>query len=759
MRISRITTYSTRNDIQNTKPSPKSENTVTNTISYNPVAYRDFNINFSGRLWRTPENFFSCKFNQDNMPLTMKEYLEADYEDRQKMPPAQMLALVFEDVKNAKSLEEVKQLYPEEPLFANLSDTPDRKAKTGTLAYIDLFKEDGKSLFKNGKDNLGLYLLQKIYTEGKTLKEINTDFKKDISVHYAGIEELDYKDLHAFGIRFPNNSFWKSLTATREEFPYKYNPRTAITHRTASNTGRTTTQQQNPHSVKQREKGKFADIKDWEIDKLTDAMIKGNGSKTETEKQLKKRNVQNKDAQSFVSKYLGEINSVVMEKLHISPDMKDFFENYDGLSKNQKEKFEEYMKNPYINELRSKVMSSTIRFFFDVYGVDGNNEEFQELLDYAHNIKPNRLAREAEHNRLQEEYERELGIFDEPEKAEEAINSIPDANDFDKDEKLLDYQKLLDEAKKGYDVGSYEFDTDQGKVVILSNLQEAFQQNLQNETKIMPKGFGNKFIDFMRQNPEVDEPYILTTLLNAQGINLPKDDRLISQDEAETKTVQFYQDFTDKFPIESRAAQQAVTDAFIELTKDEITPALFRLGIFEFNPLMQTLPDKSKDFITNKASLINERYNEYKRPLSAAEINKVAIEILELLKKYDPKKTIIKSPTPFEGFQHLFYAIKLALDNDKNQKSSFKKDLSNYLKEYGGAARFLLDKNIPEMLRTAKMEQLLCSYAMDKPGILFTFASLNINSMLYLKHYNYEMYKFLTKNVLPTLPFLPNKKV
>ena len=90
--------------------------------AFNPPDYRDFNINFSARLFRTPANFYAQPFNRNGMPDTMKSYLFEDYEDRQNMPPAQMLKLVFSDINNAKSLEHVKKLYPEEPLFDKLID-------------------------------------------------------------------------------------------------------------------------------------------------------------------------------------------------------------------------------------------------------------------------------------------------------------------------------------------------------------------------------------------------------------------------------------------------------------------------------------------------------------------------------------------------------------------------------------------------------------------------------------------------------------
>uniref|UniRef100_UPI004026B13F hypothetical protein n=1 Tax=Candidatus Stercorousia sp. TaxID=3048886 RepID=UPI004026B13F len=141
---------------QDNKNSNKSlGNNSSNKYSYNPISYRDYGISFTARLFRTPANFFEQDFNRNGMPETMKNYLFDDYEDRQNMPPAQMMRLVFDDINETKSLEQVKRIYPKEPLFSNLRDIPNKNARTGVIAEIELMKQDDKSLFKNGQDNLG----------------------------------------------------------------------------------------------------------------------------------------------------------------------------------------------------------------------------------------------------------------------------------------------------------------------------------------------------------------------------------------------------------------------------------------------------------------------------------------------------------------------------------------------------------------------------------------------------------------------------
>lgn len=685
----------------NSKPAVQDE--------YNPVAYRDYNVNFTARLFRTPANFYAQPFNRNGMPETMKEYLFEDYEDRQNMPPAQMLKVVFSDVNEAESLGEVKELYKDEPLFKNLTDTPTRKARAGVLAEIDLMKDDNISLFKDGNDNLGMYLLKKIYQEGKTLKEINVDFEKDISPEYKGLSPIQYETLSAYGIKFPNIAFWKSLTATREEFPYEYKPRKASVSRVKVET-HSAEPKISPARTQIAEKKKFDKVKDWEINKLSDALIKGNGSKKETEKLIRKQNIKDNDTLSFVAKYMGEINSIVIEKLHISEDMRDYFENYEDLTKNQREKFESYMKNPEINERRSKVMTSTIRLFFDLYGADGNNEDFQELLDYAHNIRPERLRKQKEHDLLQEEYERELGIFDEEVNTPKPEVVKPDSVD------NLDYRKVLDEVTKDYDVNVYEFDTPDGKVTIVSNLQESLVENFEYNTRMLPKSFSKAFVSFVKDNPNVTEPYILTTLLNAKGIKLPDDERLMPLKDAEDTTLLLFQEFTDKYPNINRAAKQAMVDAFVKLGGKEITPALLRLGVFEFSELFDSLNDKSKKIILDYSRVINEKYNEYKRPLSDYEVHRAVSVISSLLKKYDVNNSIIDEKSPFADVKDIISRLSRALNNssDSVYKTYFVKEMSRYLHKYGGSIRFIFDKNVPEPLKIAKVEEFLCNHIYEE---------------------------------------------
>ncbi len=683
---------------------------------YKPIAYRDYNINFTARLFRTPANFYAQPFNREGMPDTMKEYLFEDYEDRQNMPPAQMLKIVFNDIKETDSLEEARKLYKDEPLFSNLTDIPNRKSRTGVLAEIDLMKDDNIPLFKDGSDNLGMYLLRKIYQEGKTLKEINTDFSKDISMEYQGLSPIQYDTISAYGIKYPNNSFWKSLTATREEFPYEYKPRKVNASRFDKEMTTPAMQKLQSEHKPVSEKKKFNNVKDWEIDKLAKAFIKGRGSKSATKKELKNTNIRDEDSLNFVSRYFSEINSIVMHRLHVSDEMRTYFENYENLSTPQKEKFETYWKNPELNRLQSIVMKETIRLFFNTYGADGNNDDFKELLDYAHNIKSKRLERQQKHDLLQQEYERELGIFDFEEEKKPVAKDIVVADDEEEADGTLEkYQKMFEELKKEYAVDSYSFDTEAGEVIIVSNLKEALKEYLELTTKIMPSAFAKNYMNYMLNNPQVSDSYILSTLLQAKGIKLPNDERLMPEDDAMELTINAYQQYSDKYPVENRAAKQAVVEAFLKLAVDDKSaPMLFRLGIFEFSDLFNSMGKDAKSFILNESKFINDKYYEYKKPLSDYENYRILKIIDTLLFKYNPNKTIIGDNSPFKGLNNVIAKMRETLSESQYHKELFNEEMKKYLFEYGGAARFFLDKKVPEELKMAKFEEFMCNYCYDK---------------------------------------------
>ena len=160
------------------KNNQQSYNEIKHIKYTNIPVYKDYNISFSGR---TPEDFYSQEFNRNNMPDSMKEYLNFNYEERQHIPPEQMMHEVFKYLEIADDFQDVKDIYPNEKLFDSLHEN-NQNNRSSILWEIKVAKQlSDEPLLKDGSNNFGMYLLKKIYLEGKTVKEISKDFyEKDI---------------------------------------------------------------------------------------------------------------------------------------------------------------------------------------------------------------------------------------------------------------------------------------------------------------------------------------------------------------------------------------------------------------------------------------------------------------------------------------------------------------------------------------------------------------------------------------------------
>ena len=118
------------------------------------------------------------------MPDTVKKYLLSDFEHNQEKRPMQLQQEAFSWLPECTTVQDVKDMYPDEALFKDLRTLSDIHPRIGYLNEIKYDKKmpiirTGTEILKSGED-LTLYLLRKIYLEGKELEEINHDFKKAI---------------------------------------------------------------------------------------------------------------------------------------------------------------------------------------------------------------------------------------------------------------------------------------------------------------------------------------------------------------------------------------------------------------------------------------------------------------------------------------------------------------------------------------------------------------------------------------------------
>lgn len=719
-KINFLTTANYNNRLE-THPLKSSPNSI-KQFSYNPVAYRDFNVNFGDRLFRSPENFFEQDFNRENMPSTMRNYLFGNYEDRQHIPPAQMMEIVFDDIKKANTLEEVKELYfPDEELFQNLHSMSDKNYRESILAEINVMKEPDKTLFKDGNDDLGMYILKKIYLESKTLKEINKDFKEDISNHYKGLSDIKYTDLANFGIRFPKQAFWHSLYSNRENFPFvSVKKGDSVYHANGNGNGK-------PGSIADINSGNYVDKgkekpkytpNERDINRMTDAIMAGAGSKDKTEKELKNRVGSNNPNLQFIQKYFGEIMSITLEKVHASEDMCDFFENYEkNDSSKSKNKMQQYWNTtPKMKALMGLVMSDTIKLFFLAYGADGKNEYFQGLLDYAHSIKPAREARKQRHNELQEEYEIALGITGSDE-ADDGEKEVPPDNPVEEDNQLnpADGQNEDEDAWKKAYTHTLEFE---GTTL-------RFMDSLENLTKgyctlemgdMLPKNYLNKYIEFLKQSPKADTKLLLSMLLNdteriQHGATQEFMEKLYTPEETTEKLDEIQYEFMQKNFQMTKAIHQALITTIINKHGFDEKSRNGLISLYRLNPFhiasTRDVSQKDKAELTDE---INKYYNIYKDPISNKDANKATIVITDILRTYDKNASYLKRIPGTETELKLIDIIALCTNGSNKAKNYLKDKLLTYLTtQYGGSAKVLLDSAQSRELKTAAAEEIIIS--------------------------------------------------
>ncbi len=711
-----------------------SKNNITNPqiTSYNPVAYRDYNISFGDRLFRTPENFYEQQFNRENMPQTMKAYLFENYESRSHIPPAQMMKIVFNDINNAKSLDEVKELFPNEPLFANLHES-NKKHREGILAEINLMHEKDKSLFKNGKDDLGLYILKKIYIEGKTLKEINKDFKKDVSVFYDGISDINYRDIANMGIKFPNQSFWHSFYVTREDFPYvSVSKKDSTYHASQKGKKELTLADINSGNFEDKRPPKYKP-KDHEVKNIKDALLEDFGDIEKTRKNLKHRLRADDPKLTFIQQYMGEIMSISLDRVHASDEMRAFFEDYENIDKSARSRMKKYWDaTPEMKALQGLVMSDTIKLFFETYGADGKNEVFEDLIKYAHSIKPNRQQAQIKHNEKQLEYEEIFKDYD-PDKSHIDESEAEEFSKLEREIKGLsqDIKKLseyYDKHKYTYQIGNHSV-----------NMQDSIDNMISEYNRVkmddyLPVAYINKYSDYMKHHPKSNNRFLLSVMLYDTKNNATDEifNELYPSQEAADMLYEMQIDFMRDNLAETRAAHQAMVTTMVTIVKgneniDDLTL------LYNMYPLqVANLKDSINVNMEGAKPQLSKYYNLYRKPLQTGETQKITTGIAELLRKYDASKSHLKESSdgsPKE-IQNMIQASNI-MKQSKSQAQKFLKDCIYFTltNGYGGSARAILDKDLPESIRVALMEDIVLSMIGKHPkefSRILMFSQMNM---------------------------------
>lgn len=625
--------------VYNRRKNDKTSQNATNPqISYTNVhAYQDFGISFTGR---TPENFYEQDFNRNNMPQSMKEYLDYDYETRQHIPPEQMMNEVFKYINVADDFKDVKNVYPNEDLFKNLHENKSRNISS-VLYEIKTAKEMSDApLLKDGSNHFGMYLLKKIYTEGKTIKEINKDFyTKDLNDEYKGIitKPITDKTTAGYGIKFPKQAFWNSFIATRDEYRKffvtlpKNTTNPAVHLQKGNNTERT----ENKAPVEEKRTPRKYTIATYKKKQLTDDIKSSAMTNVDVEKKIRKRFAKDDPEASFIVKYLSPIMTVAAERAHLSEDLKFFAEaeRINGHKGDEEFMLKRYWnRNPIMKNIYAHAITDTIDMFEDIYGSGGNlpintdleivtpdtsnkkvvdhvNSEYAHLLDYTQTIFPEREAKYAEHYKKQEEWENYFNERYGNIEREDVINETP----------------LKSKENLTTDNLDNEFDEDNFSI---EQINKEFLERIKNKFEILPSPLLKEYYNFITDNAD------LTFKMKVS--NLPKDCTIedIQEIDRTDGSPDYIDDLNAQF-FNSYEKEVMTTDCAINKLAITYNKPKFRNVNITTNSNEINGKDKEfQKFISTHKQELNELYSKLLLPMTDRERYLTSLAFMNEIDKY-----------------------------------------------------------------------------------------------------------------------------
>ncbi len=442
MRISSINNFHINNKKTNNKYEHKKA--ATDSINSNDLHlpfYNDFALSFKARLNRTPENFYDQKFNIDNMPATVRKYLFEDFDERHHMPPAQLQREAFEYLKIADSVQDIKDMYPDEPLFAHLKEVKDTKPSQGILLLLKWDAQTSQTpLFKDSRNkDLTTYLLKKVYLEGKTIEELNNDFDKDATdaiKRELGVKDKQYfsqTNIHTLGIRYPKLPYYNSFLATRNDKEYIPPVR----------------KQSAPPSDETREKLSAAMTKWW-----------AGLNETERSEQIQKMLNGKEMSSSIFSKYQGQIMTIAAAQMGFSEKLSDIFAekyadedftiDFPTFSEQQREIMLEFWnKDPEFRTKYSQALQDTISEFETAYYSD-DKTQLELLLNKALDLKAKVLnkARDKHYSKREMQKLAAPAQPQQPEKAQEPEVTAKNVNQLFRQQEYEAMKFFTDDFKK-----------------------------------------------------------------------------------------------------------------------------------------------------------------------------------------------------------------------------------------------------------------------------------------------------------------------
>lgn len=675
MKIQKITLV---NNIANKQTTPQKREIIqSNNYSYNPIAYRDFNLSFTAdqqkdyRKHWTPEEFYDLPSNKANMPQTMKSYLTADYAARYHQSPIRVMSEAFERIEDAKNLDEVKEMFPNEKLFANLTSKPNRLARTGILAEQRIFGDIGP-LFADGSDDLGIYILKKIYLEGKQLPEINKDFQKDISDVYKGaLSEIKDEDVYAYGIKRPNFSFWNSLTHNREDFPYEYKPRTAI-ERLAGNSN-TVKKVYVPHT--RYKKPQINSLTDHILDMWKDVPPE------QSERKLKRLKLGD-EGETFFHRFKGPIGTIAADKINLGQKLSEFMtkgflpENLKNIMldlekedailldfDNPNDKIKAIMRtfwkqNPDLKIELGNAVRQTIQEFETAYEKGEDSAEFLDMIKKADELKDKKAVRMTEYARLRRE-RLKLEALNKP-KVESPISYAPKVEIKPAAEPVL-------------------------------TLKDKFKKHIFSMSEFIPDSYANSYYRFLERNTLITDEIMLDCINGGSE-----------------KSVEVFQHVDDLLNQKALHKTQAVQQAIIDyLATTCVKDNVHNLYPLDINVISELAKKSGINGTPQAKQFINSQYTEYSKPLDNQKtIDNIAKKIVSLMAEFKPRDVHSKETGGLAAL------LAKNIQDNPAYKSNFEKLLkkTRFIQTYGSSAKVLLNENMSKKELFSKLENIIIHF-------------------------------------------------
>ncbi len=639
----------------NKTPLKKENNSSTTPIknSYSEYfSYQDYNINFKGRLNRTPENFYEQKFNLENMPVTVKNYLYEDFEEHHHMPPAQLQREAYAYLNIADTVQDIKDAYPNEPLFGKLKEVAETKPTSGILLLLKWDAQTSKTpIFKNPKNkSITTYLLKKVYLEGKTIEELNKDFDKDSTE--AIKKELGIKDgkyfshstIRALGIKYPNLSYYNSFLATRNDKEYIPPVRT-----------------------------KGTTVSEETKEKLSASMTKWWAGLNEIERaeQIQKMLNGKEMSNSIFSKYQGQIMTIAAAEIGFSEKLSDIFSekyadenftiDFPSFAEQQREIMLEFWnKDPNFRTKYSQSLQAIISNFEKAYNND-DKTKLEELLDRALTLKSRILNKAKEKQHIKKEMQK----YAQP------------------------AQKQTDEPEEAIDLNSS------------NTVNKIFKKQEMQSMKMFPESFRTKFIEFLMKNTTQQTRKELVALCNLENPQEALNVSDAEMEEIKNKLIdqkEYLNDLFNRTHISTAKTNDLIINKFLyEQTND---PLVFK---FERGDAVEYAEKNNlEQLIIDNAQQINSDMKKFDTTCSSKLLNEFCNQDFKgALNKYK-NQGFKYYPELNEQIQDIIYVIEL-----NNKETETYKD---FLKNYNATIKYYKSATTDPIAKEVIMEHLVFDY-------------------------------------------------